>query len=103
MPTKTKNTSLLSHLVCSKTGEAYDADKLQNLSRLGAPLLARYDLSRVTVTPRDIANGPSNLWRYAPFPPVRDADSIANLGEGWTPLLPVERLRATLEKLGVRG
>lgn len=88
--------STLSHLECSKTGETYDADTLQNLSRAGAPLLARYDLDKVTVSPKDLSSGPPSLWRYAQVLPVRDASHIADLGEGWTPLLPVERLRAKL-------
>ena len=36
--------SFLTHLECSRTGKRYDADTLQNLSEVGAPLLARYDL-----------------------------------------------------------
>jgi threonine synthase len=86
--------SLLTHLECSRTGETYDADTLQNLSRVGAPLLARYDLTQTKArVPRPEAGaGPPNLWRYANLLPVRDGSFIANLGEGWTPLLPVERL-----------
>lgn len=99
MPEKKSTGSLLSHLECSKTGERYDADTLQNLSRAGAPLLARYDLDRAAAafTPdAPVASGLPNLWRYAPLLPVRDAAFIACLGEGWTPLLPVEGLRAKL-------
>ncbi len=86
--------SLLTHLECSKTGETYDADTLQNLSRVGAPLLARYDLTQKTgrVRPPDARTGPPSLWRYASLLPVRDASFIANLGEGWTPLLAADRL-----------
>jgi hypothetical protein len=36
--------SALSHLVCSRSGERYDADAIQGVSDAGAPLLARYDL-----------------------------------------------------------
>src|SRR5262249_8140879 len=72
------------------------ADTLQNLSRVGAPLLARYDLARATLTPGDIGSGPSNLWRYAPLLPVRDAAYIPFLGEGWTPLLRADRLGSRL-------
>lgn len=88
--------SLLTHLECSKTGESYDADSLQNLSRAGAPLLARYDLEKVTLSPADLARGSADLWRYSQVLPVRDAASVVSLGEGWTPLLPVEQLRARL-------
>ena len=39
--------SALSHLECSRTGEQYDANQVQGVSAVGAPLLARYDLDRV--------------------------------------------------------
>lgn len=87
--------SLLTHLECSKTGERYDADVPQNLSRAGAPLIACYDLEHAP-TRQQIALGPPNLWRYAPFLPVRNSVFIANLGEGWTPLLHANRLGALL-------
>ncbi len=89
--------SALTHLECSKTGETYDADTLQNLSRVGAPLLARYDLNRVAVTPQSLrAHGEPTLWRYRELLPVRDADFIRDLGEGWTPLLHTDRLGVRL-------
>ena len=96
MTDTTRTNSLLTHLECPKTGEAFDADSLQNLSRVGAPLLARYDLDKCTLRREDLSGGPSSLWRYAQLLPVRSYDSVADLGEGWTPLLPVERLRARL-------
>jgi threonine synthase len=83
--------SALSHLDCSRTGERYDADTVQGVSAQGVPLLARYDLERVaaTVTPRDIAARPANLWRYHEVLPVRDPAHVVTLGEGMTPLLPL--------------
>jgi len=77
--------SLLTHLECSLTGEQYDAGSPQNLSAAGAPLLARYDLTK----PIEESSLPG-LWKYAPVLPVRDTSNIAFLGEGWTPLLNVE-------------
>ena len=35
------------HLECTKTGERYESETLQTLSKAGAPLYARYDLSPV--------------------------------------------------------
>jgi threonine synthase len=85
--------SALSHLVCSKTGDRYDADAVQGTSAAGAPLLARYDLERVaaTVTRDQIAGRPPNLWRYHEVLPVRDERHVVSLGEGMTPLLPLPR------------
>ena len=36
------------------------------------------------------------MWRYREVLPVADDRNIITLGEGWTPLLPAERLGATL-------
>jgi threonine synthase len=91
--------STLTHLECSRTGERYNADTLQNLSRVGAPLLARYDLekAKTLLSPEKLeALTEPDLWRYAPVLPVRNAGAIANLGEGWTPLLQAGRLGAAL-------
>ena len=49
--------SALSYLECSRGGARHDADLVQGTCRCGAPLLARYDLDRVAVDPRDIATG----------------------------------------------
>lgn len=86
--------SALSHLECSASGAAYNADELQGVSELGKPLLARYDLEQVkaTVTRADIALREPTLWRYREVLPVRDESNIVSLGEGYTPLLPAPRL-----------
>lgn len=95
--------STLTHLECSLTGETYDADTPQNLSRAGAPLLARYDLEKATglISPERLhVVSPPNLWRYAPLLPVRDHQYAIILGEGWTPLLRAKQLG---EVLGLRN
>jgi threonine synthase len=92
--------STLSHLECSRSGARYDADVVQGTSDTGAPLLARYDLDAVTVTPDEIATRPPSLWRYHELLPVRDSADVVTLGEGMTPLLPLPRHGA---RLGVPG
>ncbi|HEY2296775.1 MAG TPA: threonine synthase [Jatrophihabitans sp.] len=83
--------STLSHLECSRSGDRYDADVVQETSDVGAPLLARYDLDAVDVTKQQIAVREPTLWRYHELLPVRDADHVVTLGEGMTPLLPLSR------------
>jgi threonine synthase len=85
--------SALSHLECSRTGTSYDADRVQGVSEVGAPLLARYDLDRVraSVTRAEIATRPPDLWRYHELLPVRDPGHVTSLGEGMTPLVPLPR------------
>ena len=81
--------SALSHLECSRTGASYDADRVQGVSEVGAPLLVRYDLEhvRTSVTREEISGRPHDLWRYHEVLPVRDPVHVTTLGEGMTPLL----------------
>jgi len=53
----------MTHLECSLTGERYDSDRLQNLSKAGKPLLARYDLDAVAqrLTREDLASRPAGM------------------------------------------
>lgn len=99
MNTPTATRSTLTHLECGHCGKTYAADKLMNLCpACGKPLLARYDLARAaqTLTPAALADRPQTLWRYEEVLPVRRADAILALGEGWTPLIHAKRLGDTI-------
>src|SRR5690349_7442437 len=95
--------SALSHLECSKTDARYDADTVQGLSDVGAPLLARYDLDavRAGVSPADIAQRPHDLWRYHEVLPVQDPAHVTTLGEGMTPLLPLPTYGSRIDVPGL--
>lgn len=87
--------STLTHLECGLCRARYDAGQLHNLCRACArPLLARYDLERAarTLTTASLAQRRSSLWRYAEVLPVQNQSTAVDLGEGWTPLIPVPRL-----------
>jgi threonine synthase len=91
--------SALAFLECSRCpATSYDAGRIQGTCGCGAPLLARYDLERAAALtgPGQIAARPPSLWRYHELLPVRSAGSVVSLGEGLTPLLPMERLGAAL-------
>jgi threonine synthase len=88
--------SALSHLDCARCAARHDAGQLQGTCSCGSPLLARYDLRRVQVTPRDIADRPPDLWRYHELLPVREAGHVVSLGEGMTPLLALPTLGQAL-------
>ena len=92
--------SFVTHLECSMTGERYAADTLQGLSKVGRPLLVRYDLAGVAgaLTKAALAQRPADLWRYRELLPVRRAENIVSLGEPVTPLVP---LPACAKDLGV--
>ena len=84
----------LTHLECSRTGEEYDAQGLHNLSKVGAPLLARYDLTAAArvLTRESLKGRRPDMWRYLEVLPVADESEIVSLGEGFTPLLVADRL-----------
>lgn len=87
------------HLECANCGKNYEANKLHNLCvECGKPLLVRYDLetAKRTLTKDVLKRREENLWRYREVLPVENAENIVCLGEGFTPLLKVERLAETL-------
>jgi threonine synthase len=86
--------TFVTHLECSLTGEAYEADRLQGLSRAGRPLLVRYDLDALgrTLDRAALARRPAGLWRYREFLPLRRRENIVSLGEIATPLIRLSRL-----------
>jgi threonine synthase len=86
--------TFVTHLECSLTGERYEADTLQGLSRAGRPLLVRYDLAGIAgALPQSaLAARPQTLWRYRELLPVRRPENIVSLGEAVTPLVALPRL-----------
>ena len=90
--------SFVTHLECSMTGERHAADQVHNLSRVGKPLLVRYDLSgvRKALSKEVLASRPPDLWRYRELLPVREAEHIVSLGETMTPIMHMPRLAAKL-------
>ena len=85
--------TFVTHLECSMTGELYAADTLHNLSRVGRPLLVRYDLAAAgAALSRDtLAARGTDLWRWRELLPVRRAENVVSLGEVETPLVPIPR------------
>nr|WP_315382578.1 threonine synthase [uncultured Sphingomonas sp.] len=85
--------SFVTHLECSMTGETYAADQLRGLSRVGRPLLVRYDLAGVggALTRDALETRPTDLWRWRELLPVRRAENIVSLGEIETPLIAIPK------------
>lgn len=85
--------TFVTHLECSLTGERYEADQLQGLSRAGRPLLVRYDLNGVrdALAKDTVAARPTDLWRWRELLPVRRTENIVSLGEIETPLIPLTK------------
>ena len=91
-----------SHLECSMTGERYEAGVPHGLSRVGRPLLVRYDLKGLAgaVTKETLAGRHEGFWRYREFLPVVRAENRISLGEVVTPLI---NMPAIAGDLGVGG
>jgi threonine synthase len=94
----------VTHLECSLTGERYAANTLQTLSKIGRPLLVRYDLDRVrrAFDRALLAGRPHGLWRYRELLPVRRSADVVSLGEVMTPLVPLPRLAPAQGELLVK-
>jgi len=94
--------TFVTHLECGLTGERYDADIIQGLSKAGRPLLVRYDLDGVAkaLTKDVLAARPQTLWRYRELLPVRRPENIVSLGEIVTPLIALPRIAAQLGATG---
>ena len=82
----------MTHLECSLTGERYNSDRLQNLSKAGKPLLARYDLAAVAkVLTRDaLAARPAGMWKWRELLPLPEGMAPISLGEPETPLITLD-------------
>ena len=84
----------MTHLECSLTGERYDADRLQNLSRAGKPLLARYDLDAVAkrLSREELASRPAGMWKWRELLPLAEGAEPVSLGEPETPLITLDEI-----------
>ncbi len=85
--------TFVTHLECSLTGERYEADRLQGLSKAGRPLLVRYDLAAAgaALSRGALESRPTDMWRWRELLPVRRTENVVSLGEVETPLVPIPR------------
>ncbi|MGI8918463.1 MAG: pyridoxal-phosphate dependent enzyme, partial [Pyrinomonadaceae bacterium] len=93
----------ITHLECAACGLRHEAQRLLNLCReCSKPLLVRYDLEQAgrSLKKESLSGRRPDLWRYREVLPVENETNIVSLGEGWTPLLPAERLG---RKLGLNA
>jgi threonine synthase len=84
--------SLLNQLSCSHCGGLHDPFQLQGLSACcHRPLVAGYLLAEAPKK-EQLLHRPATMWRYRELLPVLAERHIITLGEGFTPLLPLQRL-----------
>ena len=84
----------MTHLECSLTGERYESDRLQNLSKAGKPLLARYDLDVIAarLNREELAARPAGMWKWRELLPLPEGAAPVSLGEPETPLIPLDHV-----------
>lgn len=85
--------SLAKALVCPKCGKTLSLGEVHQLCECGSPLLVQYDLEKAkeTLNRNSFHGCGANLWRYRELLPVQDDRNIVTLGEGYTPLFPLEK------------
>src|ERR1700761_9443433 len=87
--------SLLTHLQCPECGTVHNASVINTVcinEICKSTLFAQYKLERIDRS--TLPGRPAIMWRYKEFLPVIDEKNIVTLGEGFTPIIPVENLKS---------
>jgi threonine synthase len=103
-PVSERSERTATHLECSRCGEYFQLDTLQQTcTKDGGPLLVRYDLMKVhaAMQRETLARRPATLWRYRELLPMEDPARAVTLGEPNTPLLDARRIGAELDIPGL--
>jgi threonine synthase len=80
-------------LVCSRCGDTRNADGLPGVCpHDGAPYLVKYPALPPAEAKSLLKDRRKNMWRYREWLPLADGEQPVTLGEGCTPLLPLDRL-----------
>lgn len=97
--TKTR-TSQITSLKCSACDRIFPVHEVNTYASCEkcqkSPLISQYDL-HAGLQKDDIDLHERSMWRYAVMLPVLDKKNIISLGEGWTPLLKMDRLASILQ------
>jgi threonine synthase len=88
------------HLQCSQCDKKYPADEVISVAscdRCGKSLLCSMYGQLEGITPADIDVHDRSMWRYFSMLPVFDKRNIVSLGEGFTPILKLDRIARSLD------
>ncbi len=92
--------SHFTHLQCSQCDKVYSAHEVisyASCEHCGKNLLCTVYEHLEGITPADIDSKERSMWRYFTLLPVFDRKNIVSLGEGFTPILALERLAKKLD------
>ena len=80
-------------LACSRCGDTRNADGLPGVCpQDGAPYLVKYPTLPPAEAKSLLKDRRKNMWRYREWLPLAEGEQPVTLGEGCTPLLPLDRL-----------
>ena len=92
MLTLSKPFTFATGLKCSTCQQEYSLSSINSYAHCcNQPLVVEYDLSPVLLK-TDLRGRQKNMWRYSEMLPVVKEENIVSLGEGMTPILPVNKL-----------
>lgn len=92
---ETETGSLLTRLKCPECGTTHNASVINTVcinDSCRSTLFAEYNLSN-GLNKQLLKGRPATMWRYKEFLPVIDEKNVVTLGEGFTPIIPVENLK----------
>ena len=94
MITLSKPTSYAVALTCARCGTPYPLQALNSFATCcHQPLVVQYSYEHAW-SREDLSGREATMWRYREMLPVMDARNKVSLGEGMTPIFPLERLAA---------
>lgn len=92
-------TTITYNLFCPECGKQFDTEAPQTYCRsCNSPILAKYALAALShsLDRDDISARPRGMWRWHELLPVQNHSSAVTLGEGDTPLLPLDKIGSNL-------
>jgi threonine synthase len=91
----TETGSLITNLTCPECGTIHNAAVVNTVcinEACRSTLFAKYNLSG-HIDKSILIGRPATMWRYKEFLPVIEEKNIVTLGEGFTPMIPIENLK----------
>lgn len=84
-------------LVCHRCHTAYPKNQIHTFCKQcgGSPIEVAFTLDQ-NISKSNIVASDRSMWRYVQFLPLIDPANRVTLGEGWTPILELDRLGAGL-------